>query len=294
MKKEWLGWGLGSLALAFMTFFFFQGCTSSVPTVSSVVPPALPVDIISNFHEGSLLVNPALTNGTGGYFTGEVTGGVAGHTNMINGSLNPIILVPRPDTGQYAVHIYGEQTDTNPTEYPAIELWCFLRNNPNDPTDPYIYDLSQFPTGIQFDINILPDDTNTARWFQVGITANTPAGADPAGICPPPYSANCYNYFNFNLPSGSTSGWKHMTLPFSSMKIRFSPTGSDGLTTQALSAPAILYGQPVSVNGQPVASFENLGLFLLWQFSNGGPSPPPGAPGVSTYTDFWVDNVQFY
>ena len=239
-----------------------------------MVPPPSPATDISIFHEGTLFVNPNLTNGTGGFFTAETNGGSAGHSNEINGSVNPILLNPRSDTGQYAVHIYGTQTDTSPTGYPSMELFCFLRNDPADSADPYIYDVSSF-TGIQFDTLVAPDDNNPARWFEVGITLNTPAATNPGGTCQPPFSSNCYNYFYQNMP-GPSASWQHVTAPFSGLAIRFA--AGDGLAGP-------LTGSKV-VNGQTVF-FKTQVLFLLWQFSNNGNS-------ATTYTDYWVDNVEFY
>lgn len=275
MKNHQLGLGLGALVLSWAFLCLFQGCNSVVPPVTSVVPAPLPVSVVSNFHEGSLQVNPTLTNGTGGYFTAETSGGSIGHTNMINNSASPILLYPRADTGQYAVHIYGTQTDTAPTGYPSMELYGFLRNDPSDPSDPYIYDLSSF-TGVQYDIMIGADDTNVARWFEVGVSQNTPPTANPGGSCQPPFSSNCYNYFNQNIPVGPGSGWQTVQVLFSSMNIRFS--AGDGLAGPLTGS--------VVINGKTV-TFESQALFLLWQVSNNGNTH-------STYTDMWIDNVELF
>jgi len=282
MKK--ICWGLAFGGLLLVSFLLFQGCNGVLPPDSSIVAASLPVSVVSNFHQGSLKVNPTLINGTGGYFTAETSGGSIGHSNMINGSVSPILMYPRTDTGEYAIHIYGTQTDTTPTGYPSMEVFCFLRNNPADLSDPYLYDLSGF-TGIQFDIFIGPDDTNSSlgRWFEIGISQDTPAGTNPGGTCVPPYGSNCYNYFNKNLP-GPSASWQHIQDPFSVMSIRFTPappsTNPVGLTTaDYLTGSKVIFGQNVV--------FETQALFLLWQFSNNGSTQ-------TTYTDVWIDNVAFY
>ena len=133
MKKQWFWLGLGAFGLAAVPLWLFQGCASNPPPLSSIVPTPLPVNMVSNFHDGSLFVNPALSNGTGGYFTAETYGGAIGLNNEIDGSVNPNVLLIRPDTGQYAIHLYGMEYDTPAnTANPAMELFCFLKNNPAD------------------------------------------------------------------------------------------------------------------------------------------------------------------
>ncbi len=281
MKKPFLGLGLGVLSLVLFSFWLFQGCAGNFP--SSVITPSLGVDVVSNFYEGSLLVNPALVNGTGGYFTDETYGGSTGHNNEINGSTNPIILLPRPDTGNYAIHLYGIEYD-NPaaTTNPAMELFCFLRNDSTS-TNPYIYDLTGL-TGVKFDYLIPPDDASTDSFFEIGITLDTPPTTNPAGTCPPVFGSNCYNYFSVNVSKPATI-WSTQTVPFSTMKIRFTPGGANPV---GLTSANALTGSKV-VNGQTV-TFESQALFLLWSFNNGG----GGAPPAEEYIDYWIDNVRFY
>ena len=288
MNKLGLGLGGWVLVLAALPLLLFQGCRNSPPAATGVVPPPMSANTISDFPAGTLNVNPNLTNGKGGFFTAETNGGTTGQPNEIDGSVNPNILYPRADTGLFAVHIYGTQTDTIPTGYPSMELFCFLRNNPGYRGDPYLYDLSGF-TGVQFDMLVPPDDTNTQRWFEIGISLDTPAGTSPGGTCPAPYGSNCYNYFNLGGPSGqvvagTSTSWQHVQAPFSNMIIRFTPGAPNpvGLTTaDNLTGSMVVGGQTVS--------FESQALFLLWQFSDGG-----NPPGSTSYTDYWVDNVEFY
>jgi hypothetical protein len=166
------------------------------------------------------------------------------------------------------------------TTNPAMEVFCFLRNDPTS-VNPYVFDLSSF-TGVQFDYLTPSDDASTARFFEIGITLDTPPTTNPAGTCPPVFGSNCYNYFSVNVAKSTT--WKTQSVPFSTMKIRFTPGAPNpvGLsTTNALTGSMIVNGQTVT--------FESQALFLLWSFNNGGGHPP-----AQEYIDYWLDNVQFF
>ncbi|HEY5039940.1 MAG TPA: hypothetical protein VIJ93_12790, partial [bacterium] len=76
-----------------------QGCKGTISSLPEVVPTPLPSSDISDFSNGTLNMNSTLFGSSTGYFLPETYGGAAGHTNMINGSTNPNILVSNPGTG---------------------------------------------------------------------------------------------------------------------------------------------------------------------------------------------------
>jgi hypothetical protein len=313
MKKQWIWIGWGLLALLAIPLWLFEGCSSSFPTASSVGSASVTSTTVSNFNQGTLNTNPSFS--PTGYFSYQATGGAPGYTNMIDGSLTPEILVPNtaPAAGgsSYAIHIWGIQYDycgnPNPpgtllTEYPAFQVFCYLKN---DPSNPYM-DLSGF-TGIQFlekiappvvsgcvttvsgcvttgDTNVPPYAKSGERRFAIGIAPQVPAATAPGGTCPPPFSNNCYNYFwqsNGNpppsLPVGNSTvnnGWVTFSIALNNLAMD-SGYGNN---------PGVPAGQG-QWNSNP--EYAKKALFLLWKFTDNGSC-------VNTYTDFWIDNVQFY
>lgn len=244
--------------------------------------------MVSDFSQGTLNTNPSFS--TSGYFSPQATGGAPGLTNMIDGNLNPNILEANPESpsgSAYAIHVWGTEYDytgnppnTIPTQYPAFQVFCYLKNDTNNPYT----DLSGF-TGIQFLVNVEPDDTNETpttttgqRRFAIAIAPQTPAATAPGGTCPAPFSANCYNYFwaPTKLPKGTpavNNGW----VTYSSLL--------NNLTMDAGYGTNPLIPAAVKFNANPAYAKEV--LFLLWKFGDNG-------NGKTTYTDFWIDNIQFY
>jgi hypothetical protein len=298
MKKQWFWLGWGILALAAIPVWLSQGCNSSFPALSSVVPTPLPNTMVSNFAQGTLSTNPSFS--TTGYFSSQATGGAPGLTNKIDGSLTPNILEANPGSpsgSTFAVHVWGTQIDYcgNPvvpanTTYPAFQVFCYLKN---DPANPYT-DLSGF-TGITFLVNIPSDDTNNPpaqRRFGIGAAPEVPPATAPGGLCPAPASTNCYNYFWGTL--NKTAGWTPVTFLFSQLKMdQYYGYQNDGGTPATAAQtlvpsglnPAFTY-TGLDAGGNP-CHFTNQVLFLLWKFGDNGNCG-------TTYTDFWFDNVQFF
>ncbi len=310
MKKQWFGIGLGVLGvvLAALPLLLSQGCNSTNPTLSSVVPTPSVNGMVSNFAQGSLNTYPAFSST--GYFNYQVTGGAPGFPNMIDGSSTPYILEPNPNPAPggspYAIHIWGVQTDycppfnpnncTNPqcTGYPAYQTFCYLKNDPANP----LYDVSGY-TGIEFWMNIPPKvvsggvttgDANPQERFAIGAAPEVPTTTDQGGLCPPPFGTNCYNYFWYQTKLGPTPGWKQFQIPFSMLKM---DAGYAYIGGGASAAQTLMPGSAVAFNytglnkGGTNCNFEKQALFLLWKFTDNG------ACGT-TNTDYWIDNVQFY
>ena len=296
MKKSWIGFGILALFVLSLSWIS-QGCKGTLPAIPAVVPTPFPSGVISNFGNGSLNMNQTLENGEGGYFTAETYGGAAGHANMIDGSNNPNILFPNPGDGSaYAIHIYGAITDITPTGYPDMALYAFLKNNPTNLPNSEWYDLSFAGspvvfTKIRFDMNIGADDTNTQKLFAIGCAPEVPSTTAPGGTCPPNFSNNCFDYwwYNYGSPGNSFTnttypagiqghGWQPVTIAINSL----SSSGGFGLYTGAITATG---------TGQP-APYIQQALFLIWKFSDNG-TVPPGHTNDWSYTDFWVDNVEF-
>ncbi len=166
-------------------------------------------------------------------------------------------LLPNPGDGSnFAININCPLSDPPPSAYPADDLICnFVSGGPS----PY-FDATGF-SGIQFDLNILPDDTNTNRVFQVAVDVTTTTSI-LGGTCT---TGGCYNYHQAVLPAGSTGGWVHEKYAWSS----------------------IVYPGFGNNTGPLIDSSLSKILFLQWGFSDNG-----GAH--NTNTDFWVDNVSFY
>ncbi|HUO56642.1 MAG TPA: hypothetical protein VMV05_00550 [bacterium] len=340
MKKKLLMFGTAALA-AISATWLNQGCAGKIPSVASVatvLPTPQPDYIISNFSAGTLNMNSFLRGyapgSKPGYFFPEVYGGAPGHTNMINGNVKPVILVPNtmpslsPIPGSaYVVHISGPQSDPSPTTYPAFSVFSFLKN---DASNPY-YDLT-LPsssgttfTGIRFDVKIPTNlnpagstawlspvgDNNTQKRFAIATMDEVPPTTAPGGICPPDFSANCYNYFwvtRYSTVNGAGTGVTiaSSVLPLTMPAIPPAPTPTPtpvAFPNNGWQPVSILFsdlktdsGYGTNIPGGTALTATNLStgapymksaLFLLWKFGdNGG--------GSNTYTDYWFDNVQFY
>ena len=232
-----------------------QGCVGGVPPITAFVvtaTPTLPVDYISNFETGTVAINPTLRNVNGfpGSFTVNTYGGGA-FPNTVN---NPFVLSNPGNGSNYAIHILCQLSSTG--AYEADQLVCTLTSG----APSYYYDASSF-TGIQFDLNILPDDTSTHRVFQIGTDVTTPASAT-GGTCSP--VANCYNHYQATLPSGSTGGW--VTKTYNWNQITYPGYGNN--------------------NGPDISTHLNKILFLQVSIDN-------QASVTISKTDIWIDNVKF-
>lgn len=290
MKKAWIGFGLLAL-LVFFSAWMSEGCHGTLPAIPAVVATPLPSGVISNFSNGTLNMNPTLEGGDGGYFISETYGGAAGEANMIDGSNTPDILFPNPGDGSaYAVHIYGPITDITPTGYPDMALYGFLKNNTSNLPNSEWYDcsFSGMPltfTRIRFDMNIGADDTNTQTLFGVGSSLQVPPTTAPGGTCPPNFSNNCYDYFWANYKNGTCTSFLTSSYPI-----------YPGIRGHGWQPVTFLIGSLAGGGYNGNATSNSLGslpenskeaLFLIWKFSDNGTAP------FDSYTDFWVDNVEF-
>lgn len=247
-KMKLIGWSSLMAAVLASTLWMQQGCVGNFAPLALMVvtsTPTLSPSVISNFESGTTAVNPTLRN-TGGYpgnFTVNTYGGSP--PNSIN---NPFVLMPG-NASNYAIHVFASLSGTG--AYEADQISCNLTSGA--PT-PY-YDATGF-TGVQFDINIPPANTNPQKVFQVAIDLTTPTSS-PGGTC----LSGCYNHYTANL--ATTAGWSTVTLPWAS-----------------ITYPG--YG----TNNGPLAGHLNKILFLMWSFSANGAV-------VTTYTDVYIDNVRF-
>ncbi len=181
MKKTIVFLALG-VGLIVNIGWLTQGCTGKVPSVAQVVATPMPTDVIDNFSNGEN-VNPSLCESQGG----ELLNGSYGASSVSIFQLvaNPAISAAYPS--DYAFHFSGSVTDSS--AYPALILDILL----SSPSSPYINATAtgcNF-SGIQFELNIMGDDTCAQRLFGVG-TAST-VNALPGGNCAP--ASLCGNDF---------------------------------------------------------------------------------------------------
>lgn len=167
--------------------------------------------------------------------------------------------------GDNALFVTGYVNDTADGTYPGIELEGLLDNNPpsfNVPSGQKSAYNASFFSGVQFYINIKPDDTAAARYFYV---ATTQESAPPAGTCIGTASAACYNYFGYTF-AGPTAGWSQFSSSFTKLSLS--------------------YGQvpnPASLTGVNLEEVQ----YLLWEEGDAN-------GGKSVNVDFAVDDVYFY
>jgi hypothetical protein len=230
-----------------------QGCqgTYPLPSVMVVTPtPTLAPNVVTDFETGGTGINPYLlgVNGYPGSFVANTYGGSP--PNSIN---NPFVLGGPGNGSQYGIHIACSLSGTG--AYEADQLVCNLIKA--GAPSPY-FDATSF-SGVQFDINIMPSDTNPQRVFQVGTDVTTPNSA-PGGTCP----SGCYNHYQANL-GAPTGGW----------------------VTRSYAWTALVYPGYGTNNGPNVSTHLTKFIFLQWSESANGAV-------VTTSTDFWIDNVQFY
>jgi hypothetical protein len=276
--------------------------------VVSQQPTPLPTDVINNFETDSVYCNPDLLgyqssisavtqlapNGIysvpkPGFFAINSYGGPPGAPNTFNSNFVVPNTVPdATDSSNFAIHVGWP---TGPLTliatgigngYESDQLTCYLQDNPSN----LFYDATPFLDGgnggIAFYYNIPADDTNTNRAFQIA-TINTTAA---------------FNHFQCLLPNGPSGGWQAVTFTWKQFNCPFGSCNG-ALTTTG-----------------PVGNMNHI-PFIQWQFSDNqkgqGVTLPGGAPaspatfiypqsgggsvtvvyGPETFTDFWIDNVQF-
>ncbi len=281
------------------TFWLNQGCAGKIAPMPAIDPtstPTLADNVVGDFENGKANVNPTLRNvldpiyyvstpppaagsgvvnatarGLGSWSVNTYGGGAI--ANTINGSSpdncnvagNPCFIQPIVASATYptltsnpskeAIHIFGPLYITS-GKYESHQLICHFRNSV---TNPY-FDATGF-NGIQFDIYISSNDTNTVPVFQVGTDLTTPPSAGAGGVC---VSSSCYNHYQFSLASVPKDVWTTVVLPWSMLVQSFGTTYPTMAT--------------------------HLTKILLLQFQSSNNS----ASASTNYTDYWVDNVQFF
>jgi|SRR5581483_5957879 len=271
----------GLLALAAFALVWAEGCQTKLAPVGVYSAPATTPNysLIANF-DGNLNTPPDPSNQTNTYLY-EIGGPgnvivAPGPWNVVNNFTGINKNGVPYETGNIAItgggpgglsdnacHIWGVVNDTGDGTYPAIELSATLDTTP--PVTPVPagqksgYNMSFF-SGVKFEINILSDDTATARYFYVPTTQEA---APPAGTCTA--TTGCYNYFGYTFTS-ATNGWVPISKNFTDLKTSY------GIQPN----PASLTG----INLQEVTG-------LLWSEGNAN-------GGKSVVVDFWVDDVYFY
>ncbi len=247
---------------------FCQGCQNSSPTLSSIVAPALSSNVVSNFTEASLKVNPTLTDSFKGFFQDGSYGYKTDNGLMF---MPPLFSATNPDPSgsPYAMHLFGTYIDYGNSTYPAFELECFPRS------DGKYFDLSGFTglTGIKFDWCTGPTD-NSKQYFFCLVTARiAPQSIGGDGTCGTPGNVPCYNYLGNGL-FGTGGNWIPMNLSFAGMGLQYSSAGTPTVT----------------------AADKTQILQLMWtnRSNNNGLTPPAGPPPQNYVCDMWLDDVEFY
>ncbi len=272
-RKWFLFSGLTAFALT-GGLWMIEGCSGKLPPIAAVLQPAappLPPDFISDFENGKPLVSPTLLNSNNGVWRPSTFGGSSTAPNVINGPiLVPNTVADATDSSKYAIHIFASLENVGSgCGYESDQLVCPLYH----PDTNTYYDASSF-TGIQFMLNIPPDDQNFSPVFQVVVAETEPPPAESGtagGTClgSPGCGGSCFNHFQVALPASpgvGTGGWVTLSFNWAS------------------------FNSPFSSPPQPLSYYLNHIIFLQWTFSNNtaGFNGNPPHP-----TDFWVDNVKF-
>jgi len=315
-KALLLGWGVVLASALWMV----QGCTTNLPPMGAVAPtatPSLPDSVVSDFENGKVEVNPTLrgvlnpvwnvatpstgqegTEGTATLGNGSWRASTFGGDppNTLNGGLsvdscnvatNPCFILPIPasppslavNNSRLAAHLFGDLFIT--TRYESHQLICMMRNSSQNP----YFDASSF-SGIQFDIYISSADNNTVPVFQIGTDKTTPPSSGVGGLCVGP-SSSCYNHYTYNL---SNLGTDPMDDPFGERAPLAGPDCSAPCrdTWVRLTLPWIRLNTTFGPYVGPLSASLRKIVLLQFQVNNNLPNPS------NNYTDFWVDNVQFY
>jgi len=274
LKRKWL-WYPGFITIALAGILWMnQGCNGKIPPLPAVLQPtaAPPPYYITDFELGTTGVYSTLQGWNSGMIWQNTTyGGTAAAPNKVN---NPFVVpntVPdATDSSNFAIHVFAPLLATGiGNGYEADQLICPLYNAV---TRTY-YDASSF-TGIQFLINIQADDTNTNPVFQIAIDQTEPPPAlqgAAGGLCLA--GKECNSHYQVPLLSyvSAGAGWQPVSLVWSAFSPAFAPN-------------------PITPNGSSLTSHLNKIVFLQWVFSD---NVPGQIPPTATYTDYWVDNVQF-
>ncbi|HXL72687.1 MAG TPA: hypothetical protein VN963_03595 [bacterium] len=257
------------LALSAAAAIAAVGCQTSVPPIGAYPAPSTAPNysLVNNF-EGNFNSQPSTFTNTNLFelnTTSNVVNSPGTWTAPNNvptyATENMTIEGPGAAGTAFACHVTGTVTDPGDgVTYPQIVLIGVLDAAP--PKQYNAYDGS-FWSGVQFYVNIAPDDTTTYRYVNIPTTQEAKSIAFSAGKC---VGSTCYNYFGYSL-SGLAPGWQKVNVSFSQMT---------NIATNFQTTPPTFTGM-------------NLQQILALQWVEGRNN----VKGTST-ADFWVDEVYFF
>ncbi len=248
-------------------FWVLGGCSAKLPSIGSILAPAspLPSNYISDFENNKPTLNPLLQGGSSGNIWRAATfGGPGNAPNKVNFPIvAPNTVADATDGSLYAIHVFATLIAAGTgCGYESDQLVCPLYHGD---TNTY-FDASAF-TGIQFLINIGSDDTNTNPVFQVVVAETEPPPAldgTAGGTCVQgPCGSNCFNHYQASLGGVTKGSWQTVSLTWA------------------------MFNSPFNAPPFNLTYYLKHVIFLQWTFSDNVPS------GITTNTDFWIDNVQF-
>jgi hypothetical protein len=253
--------------------FFCQGCQNNFPTASSIVAPALASNVVSNFAEASLKVNPTLTDSAAGTFI-DGSYGFSSDSGLVFAP--PLASASGPYTGgsPYALHLFGNYVDYGNSGYPAFEIECLPRVNASYPNN--MFDLGSL-NGVSFWWNQgLDDNANQIFFCLVTARIAPPSIGGDCGNPGDPGTVPCFNYLGNPLLGYTKGQWFHVSLDFANMGLQYNQGG------------------PTTVTAADRAQV----LQLMWTSRSNNNSTvdnPAGGPPAQTYTaDIWLDDVELY
>lgn len=267
-QKKWFRYSFLMAVMAMTAVWLSMGCNTSIPPVGMFVPTAIPTmapDIVSNFENGSMTMNNNLCGADNGYWLNASYGG---SNSVASPLINPIpAAIQTPGTGFNGLHFYGTITDPGGGAYPALQLQAVFSSNPSHPYLDASATGCNF-SGIQFQMNILADDT-TYHQRLFGVATDQTITGFPGSNCP----SNCNDLF-WNDHLGIYTGV-------------FGPNVGAGWVTYSYTWAQLYqegWGNPASPAG--MAAHLNKLILLEWKWT--------GNNVAGTYTaDFWLDNIQF-
>jgi len=269
--KKYIAFLILTGAIIINAAWMLQGCNGKIPPMATFIPTAAPTlapNVISNFEDGTINLNPNLYRKSA----------ASQPTTFLPVKLNPT--APGSNTGVWtalpAVNFIfpgganGTLMAGNMSAGPTILSGYTPYELTAVPNPSGSYDLSGSPyTGITFWWKTTASDNMQGRWFIAPVAAQLPP---PLGDCIS--GGGCYDTYKVSLNPYSnpvTTGWVPVTVAFSSLLQAGWGIPQVGALTS-------------SYNGVPNLSRVE---YFQWEEDPNNLS--------SNYTiDFWVDEIQFY